>query len=163
MRKALVLLTTAALLAGSALTGSAVARDRDRDRENRTENRSDRGEVTANQIIDQFSARVARIKADLRLTPDQDKNWGGFEGGARDIAKANADRLLARRDQRAQDKGAVDAIEMLRRESKILSERSADRKKLADSAAPVYNSLDEGQKRRFANELVGLSRWPDFN
>ena len=163
MKKALVLLTTAALLGGSALTGSAVARDRDRDRDSRIEARSDKGDITANQIIDQYSARVARIKADLRLTPDQDKNWGGFESGARDIAKANADRMLAYRDQREKDKGQIDVIEAMRRESKFLSDRAADRKKLADAAAPVYNSLDDGQKRRFANELVGLSRWPAFN
>jgi hypothetical protein len=163
MRKALVLLTMAALLGGSALTGSAVARDRDRDREYRIEIRSDKGDITANQIIDQYSARVARIKADLRLTPDQDKNWGGFESATRDIAKTNADRLLAMHEQRAQDKGQIDVIEAMRREAKYLSDRSVDRKKLADAAAPVYNSLDDGQKRRFANELVGLSRWSDFN
>jgi len=162
MRKTLVLLTTAALLGGSALAGSAFARDRDRDRDYRVEVRADR-DISANQIVDQYSARVARIKADLRLTPDQDKNWGGFESAARGIAKTNADRMLAMRDQRAQDKGPIDVVEALRRESKVLSDRSVDRKKLADAAEPVYNSLDEGQKRRFANELVGLSRWPDFN
>ena len=160
MRKALVLLTTAALLGGSALAGSALARDRDRDR---IESRSDRGEISANQVVDQYAARTARIKADLHLTPDQDKKWGGFDSATRDIAKTNADRMLAMRDQRAQDKAPIDVIEAMRREAKFLSDRSADRKKLADAAEPVYSSLDEGQKRRFANELVGLSRWPDFN
>jgi hypothetical protein len=31
-------------------------------------------------------------------------------------------------------------------------------KKLADAARPLYESLDEQQKRRFANELIRLSQ-----
>jgi hypothetical protein len=61
MRKPLFLLTAAALVAGAALTGSAVAQDRSR-----------RAELTANQIADQVEARTARIRADLRLTPEQE-------------------------------------------------------------------------------------------
>jgi len=64
MRNALIALATAALVTGSALTGSADARDRDRDRI----------DMTANQIVDQYNARTARIKADLRLMPEQEKN-----------------------------------------------------------------------------------------
>jgi hypothetical protein len=46
---------TAALIAGTTLTGLVVARDR-----------SDRVELTANQIVAELDARIARIKADLR-------------------------------------------------------------------------------------------------
>ena len=53
-------------------TGSAGRRDR-----------SDRAELSANQIIDQFAARTARIKADLRLTPEQAKNWPAVESAVR--------------------------------------------------------------------------------
>lgn len=81
MRKALILLTTAAMVAGSALTGSAFARDR--------------VALTANQIVDQLAARTARIKADLRLTPEQEKNWAGFESVMSDIGKKNANRQIA--------------------------------------------------------------------
>ena len=151
MRKALVVLATAALVAGSALTGSAVARDRNR------------VELTANQIVNQLDARTARIKADLRLTPEQEKNWGGFESAMRDIGKTTADRQIAMQAERAQQKAPIDIIEQLRRKAKFLSEQSADRKTLADAAQPLYASLDDQQKRRFANELVGLSRWPDVN
>jgi hypothetical protein len=161
MRKALVVLTAAALLGGFALDGAAVARDRNR--EFRVEIRSGHGELTANQIVDQCGARVAKIKADLRLTPDQAKNWGGLEAAACDIARTNAERLLAVRAERTDQKGPPDVIEGMRMESKYLNERSVDRKKLADAAQPLYGSLDDGQKRRFANELLGLSHWLDFN
>lgn len=147
MKKALVLFT-AAMLAGSALTGAAVARD-------------DRVELSANQINDQFSARTARIKADLRLTPEQDKNWASFESGMVAMGKQTADRAVARRDEMAQRKAPIDFIEQMRMQARYLGERSVDRKNLADAAAPLYASLDEPQKRRFAEELVGISRGRD--
>jgi LTXXQ motif family protein len=146
MRKALVLFTAAALVAGSALAGSTVARDR--------------AEMTANQITDQYAARTARIKADLRLTPEQAKNWPGFESAMKDIAKTNADRQMAMQVDDKQPKGPVDIIEQMRRQAKYMSERSVERKTLADAAQPLYASLDDQQKRRFAAELVSLSR-PD--
>jgi hypothetical protein len=151
MKKALVLFTTAALVAGSALTGSAIARDRDHT------------ELSANQIADQISARTARIKADLRLTPEQEKNWSGFESAMSDIGKTHADRQIAMQAEHAQQKGPVDAIDQMRRESKFLSERSVERKKLADAAQPLYASLNEQQKQRFADELLSMGRRPDID
>jgi len=149
MRKALVLFTTAALVAGSALAGPALARDR-----------MDPAELSANQITDQYAARTARIKADLRLTPEQAKNWPGFESAMNDLAKASADRQMAMQTPGTQPKGPVDIIEQMRRQAKYMSERSVERKTIADAAEPLYVSLDDQQKRRFAAELLNLSR-PD--
>jgi len=42
-----------------------------------------------------------------------------------------------------------------------MSERSADQKALADAAQPLYASLDDQQKRRFARQLLGMGRWRD--
>jgi hypothetical protein len=64
--------------------GSTYARDR-----------SDRAELTANQITNDFAARTARIKADLRLTPEQEKNWPGFESAMSDMGKRYGDRQTA--------------------------------------------------------------------
>jgi len=125
--------------------------------------RSERAELTANQITNDFAARTARIKADLRLTPEQEKNWSGFESAANDTGKRYADRQIAVQAGRAQQKGPVDVIEQLRDEAQFLSERSVDRKTLADAAQPLYASLNDQQKRQFAKELLGLSRWPDAN
>jgi len=65
-----------ALVAGAALTGSAIAQDHSRG-----------ADASTNQISDQVDARIARIRADLRLTPEQEKNWTGFESAMRDIGK----------------------------------------------------------------------------
>jgi hypothetical protein len=110
MRKALVLLTVAAMVAASALLGSAVARER------RVTERS------AHQIIGQYNAHTTRINADLRLMPEQEGKWGDFESAMKDFAKTNADRQIVLRDECAQQKGPVDVITVMRRDAKFLSE-----------------------------------------
>lgn len=152
MRKSLILFTAAALVAGSALTGSAVARDR-----------VARVELSANQIAAQADARTARIKADLRLTSDQEQNWPGFESAMRDLGKKQADREIAARAVDAQQKAPLDVIERMRKEADFAIERAGDQKVLADAAQPLYASLDVQQKRRFADTLMRLSRDRDVN
>ena len=104
-----------------------------------------------------MDARTARVKADLRLTPEQEKNWPGLASALHDIGKNRADRVIAFRTERGQQKDTDDVIEYLNSHAKFLGERSADVKKLADAAQPLYASLDEQQKKQFANELIRLS------
>ncbi len=157
MKKTLIVLATAAMVAGAALSGSADARDRSY----LIEIRSDGGALSANQIVDRYNARTARIKADLRLTPEQEKSWGGFESAMRAIAKTNADRVVnIRAEREKQQKGPINIIDQMRMEAEYLSNLSVERKKIADAADPLYASLDDRQKQRFAKELVRLSAWP---
>ena len=81
----------AALLSASAMTVPLAAQDRVRD---------DTFTITANQIVDMADARIAQLKADLRLTPDQDKNWGSFQSALHDMALRRGDRMTKLRDQR---------------------------------------------------------------
>lgn len=162
MKRSLVLFTAAVLMAGSASTGTAIARER-----------ADRASMSANQIADQYAARTARIKADLRLSEEQTKNWPGFETAMVEMGKRSADRQLAMQNEsKAQTDGRasidskkqgseVNVIEQMRRQAKYLGERSADRKAIADAAEPLYVSLDTAQKQRFSEVLVGLTRGPD--
>ena len=101
-------------------------------------------------------ARLAALKAGLTLTPEQEKNWPAFEQAARDLAKARMDRRSAMRNAPATN----DPVERLRQRATALSESGAALKKLADATDPLYKSLDENQKRRFAilNRLVALGR-----
>ena len=137
----------AALIAVAAFKGSVVARDR-----------SHRVELTANQIVTELDAHIARIKADLHLTPEQEEKWSGFESAVHDIGKKRADRLVARRAERSEQKSSVDFIGQMRQAAVSMSERSAAEKQLADAAQPVYASLDDQQKRRFSNEMIQLIR-----
>jgi LAS superfamily LD-carboxypeptidase LdcB len=150
MRKTMLLFMSAALLTGTALTGSAVARDR-----------SDRGELTANQIANQADARTAEMKADLRLTPDQEKNWSGFASAMQEMGKKQADLQIAMRDERNQKQGSFDALDQMRKRADFQIQRANERKKLADAAQPLYSSLDEQQKRRFAEGLFRRDRERD--
>ena len=80
----------------------------------------------------------------------------------RDNTKRRADREIALRADRAQQKG-VDFIDQMRKGADSMSERSADQKKLADAAQPLYASLNDLQKRRFTEELVHIENERDVN
>jgi zinc resistance-associated protein len=108
-------------------------------------------------------ARVAGLKAGLKLTAEQEKNWPAVETAIRDLAKQRADRMkergdrmAARREARrgagdnAQQQPGPDALARLRQGADAMTARAAGLKKLADAADPLYKSLDDGQKRRFA-------------
>ncbi|MEW6451583.1 MAG: Spy/CpxP family protein refolding chaperone [Pseudomonadota bacterium] len=95
-------------------------------------------------------ARIAALKAGLKLTAEQEKNWPAVEAAIRDLAKQRADRAAAMRDGRNAQAQAPDAIARLRRAADMATERAAGLKKLADAAEPLYKTLDEGQKHRFA-------------
>jgi zinc resistance-associated protein len=108
-------------------------------------------------------AHIAALKAGLKLTPEQEKNWPAVETAIRDLAKDRADRMKARmermaalREARRSDNaqpGAAqpgpDAIARLREGADAMTTRAANLKKLADAAEPLYKSLDDGQKHRF--------------
>jgi hypothetical protein len=152
--KKVLLLAAAVMISGAPFAGSAIARDR-----------AERVALTANQIVAQEDVRIARIKADLRLTPDQEKNWPGLESALRDAGKVRADRQVALQADRGQQQQteSTDLIVYLTNRAKVLGDRSVDMKKLAEAAQPLYASLDDQQKKRFANELMELSsgRGPD--
>ena len=109
----------------------------------------------APRIVAAFTdARVAGLKAGLKLTAEQEKNWPAVETAIRDLAKERADRMAARREARRGGDNAQrprpDAIARLRQGADAMTTRAASLKKLADAAEPLYKSLDDGQKRRFA-------------
>jgi hypothetical protein len=91
-------------------------------------------------------ARIAAVHAGLKLTPEQEKNWPAVESALRDLAKQRSERFTAR----ASADRPQDAIERLNLRAEAMTQRGAALKKLADAAGPLYKSLDEGQKHRFA-------------
>jgi len=147
MRKTMIIFMSAALLTGTALTGSAIARDR-----------SDRSELSANQMVDRADVRTAKLKVDLNLTADQEKNWSGFASAMQDMSKKQADRRIAIRDARAEQQGKFDVLDEMRKNADAQIERSNDQKKLADAAQPLYVTLNEQQKERFAETIFGGER-----
>ena len=97
-------------------------------------------------------ARIAALRAGLKLTAEQEKHWPAVEAAIRNIGKQRFDVMTERRNARDANAQAAqpDAIAGLRRGADAMTTRGAALKQLADAAEPLYKTLDEGQKRRFA-------------
>jgi LTXXQ motif family protein len=110
-----------------------------------------RGRFTMQDMRAFADARVAALKAGLALNADQEKNWPAFEQAARDFQKLRLDRLSAAVDERRSARPrTADPVERMEQRADVLSATGAALKKLADATGPLYNSLDDSQKRRFA-------------
>jgi hypothetical protein len=98
-------------------------------------------------------ARLAALKAGLTLTTEQEKSWPAFEQAAREFGKLRLDRMTAMRTAPPSN----DPVERMRQRAAAMSDTGAALKKLADATDPLYKSLDDNQKRRFAvlNRLTG--------
>ena len=101
--------------------------------------------LTAEDIAAFTDARIAAFKAALKLAPAQEKDWPAVEQALRDISKER----IARREARGTAAQRTDAIERLRYRADALTTRAAALRCLADAEKPLYQSLDEAQKRRF--------------
>ena len=114
-----------------------------------------------------LDAKLAGLKAGLKLTPDQETLWGPFEAAVRAAAAMrmeHMEEMMARmHDMRAGDDmekeggefgEGTSPVERLGRLANRLSEAGTAWKKVADAAKPLYDSLNEQQKRVF----VFLSR-----
>jgi len=147
MIKTIVAGTVALTLAGA---GLAVAQQMPRDAARWRPSTEDAAAFT--------DARIAALKAGLRLSADQEKSWPAVETALRDLAKQRTDRIRERAERLAAHRDAMrdgataprrDAYERLRRGADAMTVRAAGLRKLADAVEPLYKSLDDGQKRRF--------------
>jgi hypothetical protein len=104
-----------------------------------------------------LDARLTGFKASLALTADQEKNWAAFEAALRNAA-------ASRWDWRRHDGPRTDGdtrpspVDVMRRLSQRLGDRSAQLTALADATAPLYTSLDDKQKLVFDATLRELWR-----
>ncbi len=129
--------TTALAIAGASLAYAAQPGRSDQDH-------AQRWRPTVEDITALGDARIAALKAGLKLTPDQEKLWPAMEEAMRGVTKQRADSYAARSADRPSD-----PIERLAARAESIEARGAALKKLAAAAAPLYGSLDESQKRRF--------------
>ena len=91
-----------------------------------------------------LDARIAAVKAGLKLTPDQDKLWPAVETAVRDgLAK-----VAELRRQAAEQGRPTDPIAHMRRMADMASARGAALHKIVDAAQPLYASLTDEQKHR---------------
>jgi hypothetical protein len=135
--------------------------------------------VAVNQIVDRFDAQIAILKANLRLTSDQNTNWGNLQSVLHDLATAKAslvrgslsrDRLALQADQAnppqtspsvATDPAALQntdeqngPLNYMRRGADEYADISTNLRKVTDALDPLYRTLDNRQRDeviRFVN------------
>jgi zinc resistance-associated protein len=98
-------------------------------------------------------ARIAALKAGLKLTPTQERHWPAVELAIREFAKERIERRGALRRE-----GPIDPVERMRRRADAMAGIAAALKKLADSVEPLYLSLDDVQKLRLRVLMLGRDR-----
>jgi hypothetical protein len=112
--------------------------------------------LTAEQIVANSDANIDRIKTELNLTPEQEKNWTAFNSAMHYLGHNGADRLNLR-IARAKRDPPDDIIEQMRNEAQFLNDRAVDQRSVADAAEPLFASLNDKQKAIFIEEMVRLS------
>ena len=113
-------------------------------------------ELTAEQIVANSDAYIDRIKTELNLTPQQEKNWSAFNSAMHYLGHNGAERLNLR-VARAKRDPPDDIVEQMRNEAQFLVDRAADQRAVADAAEPLFTSLDDKQRAIFIEEMVRLS------
>jgi LTXXQ motif family protein len=149
MRKLVLTSLTAVALAGSAFVYNAFAAAGDApDAPDapHTHGMDDRGFM--------LDAKLAGMKAALQLTPDQEKLWAPFELAVRDAAKARRDAMREMRERRDDERPSP--IERLNEMSDHLAKASSELKLITEAAKPLFDALDETQKRHFGPLLRTL-------
>jgi LTXXQ motif family protein len=162
--KTIATLALAALLAGSGTYAmaqqtpapNAPAASQDQGRQDRRPRLS---QDDFNRLTD---ARIASIKAGLKLTPDQERLWAPAETAIRTAASERFTRMEQRpdRDQRR----SMDFMQRLEQRSTMATERAQRSAAVTTALRPLWDTFSEDQKRiapRLLREVVNNDgpRW----
>ncbi len=159
----------AALLAGSgtyavaqqspAPEAPATAQDQGRQDQGRQDRRPRLSQDDFNRLVD---ARVASIKAGLKLSADQERLWSPVENAIRTSANERFSRWAQRpnRNQRQ----SMDFMQRLERRSTMQTEGAQRSAAVATALRPLWDTFSEDQKRiapRLLREAVNQDgpRW----
>lgn len=148
MNKTIAALTLSAALA---VSGAAFAQQADGAKANQAGPGKHHQRMNSDDRAALTDARIAALKAGLKLNADQEKLWPGVEKGLRDSAQARTERMIKFKEERkeAREEGKPgDYIARMRMGAEMATERATEMRKLADAVEPLYKTLDDGQKRR---------------
>ncbi|WP_445502809.1 Spy/CpxP family protein refolding chaperone [Microvirga sp. G4-2] len=96
-----------------------------------------------NRLVD---ARVASIKAGLKLTADQERLWGPVETAIRNAANQRYTRMTQFRENREQRRSA-DFMQRFEQRSTVQTERAQTSSAIATALRPLWDTFSEDQKR----------------
>ena len=126
--------TLLGILAATALSASAAAQ---------SDQQPTHAELVQRWAEASLDAQLKSMKASLKLTADQEKDWGPFESAVRDGGKA---RVLALQKEQSSDLSPMDRNLA---KANRLAESQANLEKMIEAAKPLYASLDDTQKHKF--------------
>jgi hypothetical protein len=134
-------------------SGDSTRQERTDQREQR---RTDWRERRAEQMQARMNERLARLRADLKLKPEQVPLFDTLEGVIKQGAEQRRERWSAMREQRENFRHA-DTMERLDMMANRQAERAQQSKALADAARPLWATLSDEQKtivRRNVREVM---------
>jgi len=102
-----------------------------------------------------LDAKLGGMKAALKLTADQEKLWTPFEAAVRDADRMREDAMREMRD-RFQKGERPTPIERINLMADHMAKGATELKQVADAAKPLYDSLNDTQKRDFGPLLQTL-------
>jgi hypothetical protein len=116
---------------------------------NQQPSRAERAGQWATDQQTMLDAKLVGMKSGLQLTPDQEKLWAPFETAVKDAANARMDAMgqMMQARRRGDRMSPIDHLQAI---ADRLSRGSEDIKKIVEAAKPLYASLDDSQKQRFA-------------
>ncbi len=103
-------------------------------------------------------ARIAALKAGLRLTAEQQALWPPVEAALKRAAEERSRLIEARRDQPP----PADPVERLRRASERAEAQARILKSIVEAVEPLHRALDDNQKRRLGVLMAMLRPGPRF-
>ena len=126
--------TTAAALCASGFTITAAAQ---------SDQQPAHAELVQRWAEAALDTQLKGMKTSLRLTADQEKDWGSFESAVKDAEKARVTAL-----QKEQSSGLT-PMDRLNAKAERLAESQAGLEKIVEAAKPLYLSFDDTQKHKF--------------
>jgi hypothetical protein len=126
--------TAAAALSASSFTITAAAQ---------SDQQPTHAELAQHWAEAALDAQLKGMKTSLRLTADQQKDWGPFESTVKETAKV---RMVALQEEQSSNLSPMDRNSA---QAQRLAQREADFEKIIEAAEPLYASLDNTQKHKF--------------
>ncbi|MCC2651428.1 MAG: hypothetical protein K0Q60_1591 [Microvirga sp.] len=148
--KKIATLALAALLAGSGTYAlaqqtpapAAPATPQAQQDQDRQDRRPRLSQDDYNRLVD---ARIASIKAGLKLNADQERLWAPVESAIRESAGERFTRMQERPDRDA--RRSMDFMQRLERRSAMVTERAQRSTAVTTALRPLWDTLTEDQKR----------------
>ncbi len=109
---------------------------------------------TLMQLVAHDEARIAQLKANLRISEEQESDWTRFEAALKNIAKKRAERRLALMEEwdnreNESDRGKpMSHAEALRKHAEALALRAEEVRAIADAAEPFSEKLNNWQRQQ---------------